>query len=1211
MRIFAILDFLIPDILPYLREAQTLAASKGIELVVPGTPNGPQGIVWNEAVQAEIDRSDAVIGCVDLPNANVGYEIGYAFARGKPVALTRRCALLPDWLSQSPLKGVMCEQRETATQLVGLLETAASGRWLQQKSSPPPPHDQDRWKPGRFLCPGTAPFEIHQSCPTTWETAPSSPISLEALCEWATITPRAIWVIFKHDQGTAARDGDANAALSVIAGYYHGAGRSVDTFSHVQARDVVDLAQSARPFDTVADLNNLIRPLSNAVGNWKDHVDAQFISRWTSAQQNEAGQLSESDYYNPFIHTQRLYLLPEKSRAAFKHLHPGSLRAGRASESEAQFDTGRWTGIERRELVTNLCEAESGIDASITRLVLTADAGVGKTANVEWFLSAINSRPHTTAFAFDAADLAGITELDSPAAGTPTLVALLARQLMIAPHNADLTSEVGATVIRRLRDAGQLAILVDGLDQITSSAPLTVLRLLLNDGSWAGCRLIVAGRLHAVNQWRDALELAEDRHAWRFVRIGEFTEITQQQDFLGKEKFEALPPDTRTICQVPRVLEFMRLSTVKQIQELRTIADVVWNAAQALVKKSLVGTANAEDVASAADRRIGGDLEPGGQQQVQYVHALFAAIAYEMTSRTVLLDTEDDFHDRGEEVPNFSMIEVDRDFRQSVVRRIMPIIEDLGLERTEKEVVLDLDRLTALETVVDNVKTHVLFEQERHHLPDRDERLENVVWQNRTLQEFYVAYWLTRHATEDDSAAFADWIYYHEAIASDWYYFVNQFVAEMPAAAISAASWTATAANWYRPAPARSTEMLYRSWPTMMLMAGLPRLDWHDRGYRAGQNDKWLIPGTYFDKRKPKVCKLAQDVLKQYWGEFQSILADQTHPQHTTAKEFISDEFWSRIPGCEAYEMGLPIELQGTEPKLEAYYRAQVRRVCAGELTSTVAEDCVKPEWSVGRKGLVHRQDDLAWLIPILNECQTAVQGLTDAAEIERALQHAVDQIKDGWSKCDETPAEKMVAVDPFEMQTVPVIHRWFRMFYPRHKDAVRIYLADFDDERLESVSVPGEDHAAAYVSWYDAWAFCQWARWSVTNDSVGTVHYRCRLPHEAEWEYAARGDGPKHARYWWGDEFYEKIDSAEVERLSTSRAHADGRRGCTRNPVLNVDANSFGLKDVLGNVWEWTANPYEEVYRLGPTPGGQPAANHARRLVVRAGTPHQDHQPV
>ena len=70
------------------------------------------------------------------------------------------------------------------------------------------------------------------------------------------------------------------------------------------------------------------------------------------------------------------------------------------------------------------------------------------------------------------------------------------------------------------------------------------------------------------------------------------------------------------------------------------------------------------------------------------------------------------------------------------------------------------------------------------------------------------------------------------------------------------------------------------------------------------------------------------------------------------------------------------------------------------------------------------------------------------------------------------------------------------------------------------------------------------------------------RLPTEAEWEYAARG-GSTEARYGPIDEV----------------AWYDGNSGGQTHEVGQKRANGFGLYDMLGNVWEWVNDWYDENY--------------------------------
>ena len=73
------------------------------------------------------------------------------------------------------------------------------------------------------------------------------------------------------------------------------------------------------------------------------------------------------------------------------------------------------------------------------------------------------------------------------------------------------------------------------------------------------------------------------------------------------------------------------------------------------------------------------------------------------------------------------------------------------------------------------------------------------------------------------------------------------------------------------------------------------------------------------------------------------------------------------------------------------------------------------------------------------------------------------------------------------------------------------------------------------------------------------------RLPTEAEWEYAARG-GTTGARY--GD--FDQI------------GWHSGNSGNQTQPVGQRQANGFGLYDMIGNVWEWTWDWYDEEYQPG-----------------------------
>lgn len=123
------------------------------------------------------------------------------------------------------------------------------------------------------------------------------------------------------------------------------------------------------------------------------------------------------------------------------------------------------------------------------------------------------------------------------------------------------------------------------------------------------------------------------------------------------------------------------------------------------------------------------------------------------------------------------------------------------------------------------------------------------------------------------------------------------------------------------------------------------------------------------------------------------------------------------------------------------------------------------------------------------------------------------------------------------------------------------------------------DDHPVVEVSWSDASAFCQWLS--------DVEHQRYRLPDEVEWELACRAGST--TPFPWGVEVADAPMYANLGSLHTNDADStypeldDGFENTA--PVRAFLPNRWGLYDMIGNVGEWCANPYDS-YPIDATAG-------------------------
>ena len=191
-----------------------------------------------------------------------------------------------------------------------------------------------------------------------------------------------------------------------------------------------------------------------------------------------------------------------------------------------------------------------------------------------------------------------------------------------------------------------------------------------------------------------------------------------------------------------------------------------------------------------------------------------------------------------------------------------------------------------------------------------------------------------------------------------------------------------------------------------------------------------------------------------------------------------------------------------------------------------------------------------------------------------------------------EGPQHEVTIAEPFLMGQCPVTQaQWAKV--AKMKQVKRsIEQNPFDFE--------GADLPVETVSWLDAEEFC--LRLSVHTKRT------YRLPSEAEWEYACRA-GTTTAFH-----FGETIDAELANYDAKGDVDQDwvgnygrgilGEYREKTTPVKTFPANSFGLYDMHGNVWEWCLDSWHENYEGAPIDGSaRDASNDSGSKILRGGS--------
>ncbi len=778
---------------------------------------------------------------------------------------------------------------------------------------------------------------------------------------------------------------------------------------------------------TVDEAFDRLLSLYRHVRNYQQQVDLDWKKEWAAPEE-------ESDK-PPFIETQRILWLTETANPR-RYLHPSAFRSQRLGASgpgsAGDLDADKWIEISRGQF-PGVKPIE---DCDLRRTVVTTDAGIGKTSNLEWLHWKINAAGDGR--------LALLVPINELAASydhfLPETLVKRFRRGVSGNSLERLEQNEAELILRRLRDAGKIVLLFDALDQTgAASAQIATLAEIVSHADWQGCPIVITGRPHALVLHWDSL-LDHRSIGWRYLQLAEFDEAEQER-YLGRtasgqSRYKTIRPEAREILGIPRVLKYLRGLDDADLSEIRTPSDVYYRSLRLLITEGM-----SKDLRA---RMIGPPANANEAQMKVETHRvdrafkLLAAIAFEMTGQEA--SWTEGLQPEAEKVsrPNFDQItEGDfNEFRELICRRL-----------PEPYTPADIDRLAALNGILQ----HGFFDG-----GDAD-GLRQILWRNRSLQEFCAAYWMSQYCTEQDAKTLSEWLYLPDDPLTEAYYWIWRYATEMPKKGRNSRRWPLAMSPLYEPGDGqtarRSNEMIYRSWDAM-------------EQYATGHR-----------------------ILNAFMSEFEQIKDGKrgTSEQQRSATEF-ADSFVPIPKGT--FLLGRPKDKPLPVDEAERQGVRQLVEAISAEELSGFLETSGFPVW---------RHGDKQWKLR-----EAVWQERLESPQADAWKEAIVEWFLGAGFGDSEIPAQREQKVSAFEFCRDPVLNRWYRLFDPQH--GLR---PSWDREWYVKTS-PEADTPVIYVSWWDSWVFCKWATWRGCS---------LRLPREREWEYAAKA-GTIDLHYWWGDRF-------------------------------------------------------------------------------------------
>ncbi len=212
-------------------------------------------------------------------------------------------------------------------------------------------------------------------------------------------------------------------------------------------------------------------------------------------------------------------------------------------------------------------------------------------------------------------------------------------------------------------------------------------------------------------------------------------------------------------------------------------------------------------------------------------------------------------------------------------------------------------------------------------------------------------------------------------------------------------------------------------------------------------------------------------------------------------------------------------------------------------------------------------------------------------------------RIETGCFKMGQNKAEEAV---PGEVPLPPRIDE-----LPQHEVCIDgFWMGKYEVTRAQwqrvmggkTIQAENTQHPIANVTWEAAQGFIQRLNEISGDSKMGQQHYR--LPTEAEWEYAClAGEAPNIIKYF---------NHEDLDRLMLAAWFREPMRwGPQSRPVGELAANKWGLYDMRGNVWEWTADEYIETGYRSHSPSNPQVNQGGHQRVIRGGSYKSDRYQV